>query len=159
MFDKDFYYSLREKMAEHDMLYNEFIDFRDTSPLKKANFNILQGNIIGYISNRGDLTMHELSKIVNVLPTNLSPIVKELERRGWVERYRKENDKRYVYVRLSEEGEKNIQIHRGTVVEHLKRSLEAALTEEEQADYNTIYRRLVVYFEKLVAENKKTKFD
>lgn len=68
MHDKDFYKNLKDKMVNHDMLYNEYVDFPHESPLLQENFNILQNNIIAYINNKDELTMHELSKIVNVLP-------------------------------------------------------------------------------------------
>lgn len=155
MFDIEFYSDLRAKMSNHDMVYNEFVDFRVDSPLYKENFNVLQSNIIAYINNIEGLSVNELCKIVKVLPTNLSPIIKDMEQRGWIERYRKDDDKRFVYLRLSENGEQKMEEHRKNVTLHLASSLNLALTEEEQKDFDAIYERLIGYFKRLVEVNKK----
>lgn len=157
MHDKDFYKNLKDKMVNHDMLYNEYVDFPHESPLLQENFNILQNNIIAYINNKDELTMHELSKIVNVLPTNLSPIVKNLEERNWGERFRKEDDKRFVFVRMSDEGKRKIEVHTSNICTHLENTLNAALTQEEQDDMSAIYDKLVIYFQKMVDANKNNK--
>lgn len=106
MHNANFYEELKNKMTFHDMLYNEYVDFKLGTPLDEENFNILQGNIVGYVNNKGEMSMNELVKTIPILPTNLSPIIKNLEDRGWIERFRKKDDKRFVYVRMSEEGKR-----------------------------------------------------
>lgn len=89
MHNANFYEELKNKMTFHDMLYNEYVDFKLGTPLDEENFNILQGNIVGYVNNKGEMSMNELVKTIPILPTNLSPIIKNLEDRGWIERFRK----------------------------------------------------------------------
>ena len=49
MHNANFYEELKNKMTFHDMLYNEYVDFKLGTPLDEENFNILQGNIVGYV--------------------------------------------------------------------------------------------------------------
>lgn len=81
MHNANFYEELKNKMTFHDMLYNEYVDFKLGTPLDEENFNILQGNIVGYVNNKGEMSMNELVKTIPILPTNLSPIIKNLEDR------------------------------------------------------------------------------
>lgn len=157
MHNANFYEELKNKMTFHDMLYNEYVDFKLGTPLDEENFNILQGNIVGYVNNKGEMSMNELVKTIPILPTNLSPIIKNLEDRGWIERFRKKDDKRFVYVRMSEEGKRKIGIHRKKVCSHPADTLNAALTDAEQQDLSDIYDRLVIYFKKMVDANKSQK--
>lgn len=46
MHNANFYEELKNKMTFHDMLYNEYVDFKLGTPLDEENFNILQGNIV-----------------------------------------------------------------------------------------------------------------
>lgn len=46
MHNANFYEELKNKMTFHDMLYNEYVDFKLGTPLDEENFNILQGNIL-----------------------------------------------------------------------------------------------------------------
>ena len=82
MHNANFYEELKNKMTFHDMLYNEYVDFKLGTPLDEENFNILQGNIVGYVNNKGEMSMNELVKTIPILPTNLSPIIKNLEEVG-----------------------------------------------------------------------------
>jgi len=43
MHNANFYEELKNKMTFHDMLYNEYVDFKLGTPLDEENFNILQG--------------------------------------------------------------------------------------------------------------------
>lgn len=62
MHNANFYEELKNKMTFHDMLYNEYVDFKLGTPLDEENFNILQGNIVGYVNNKGEMSMNELVK-------------------------------------------------------------------------------------------------
>lgn len=74
-----------------------------------------------------------------------------------MERFRKEDDKRFVFVRMSDEGKRKIEVHTSNICTHLENTLNAALTQEEQDDMSAIYDKLVIYFQKMVDANKNNK--
>lgn len=153
MQDNSFYIDLKETMIEHDLLYNKFTNIKYDSPLLNEHFNILYYNIIAYTNNKEELSVNQLANYVTILPTNLSPILNILEKKNWIERFRKEDDKRFVYVRMSPEGKRKIDIHRKKTNESLSLILNKALTSEEQQDLFEIYHKLVNYFKKIVEAN------
>lgn len=147
--EKDFYSRIYSTMITHDLEYNDYASDNTETPFLKENFNIIQHNIIAILSTLKETTMSNLAKRLSMLPPNLSPIVKNLEKRGFIIRNHKDSDKRFVYISLSDKGAQLVAEQNKTLTERLERILNASLTAEEQKDFLNIYEKLVVYFGKM----------
>ena len=86
-----------------------FYLFRRDNILKKEQHPKLRHRDIMVLDaitklNDGDLVkMSELSTYFQVTPAAISQIIKQFEKKGWVERIVLEQDRRSVYIRVSEE--------------------------------------------------------
>ncbi len=71
---------------------------------KNISLNITEHFIIEYLGKESFASMSRLSKIIHVSPTTMTSIVDRLIRRGFLQRYRAQQDRRKVLVTLSDEG-------------------------------------------------------
>jgi MarR family transcriptional regulator, 2-MHQ and catechol-resistance regulon repressor len=104
--------------------------------LTEGQFGVLEA-----LFHLGDLTQVDLSRKILRTGGNITMVVDNLERRGWVRRVRSEGDRRYVRVQLTEEGRRLIDdyfpSHARAVTE-----LMAALTPAEQEALAALCRKL-----------------
>lgn len=156
MEDTDFYTKLYATMIDHDLEYNNYAGDRYDTPFFSEQFNLIEHNIIALLTTLGETTMSDLARRLNMLPPNLSPIVKNLEKREFIERKHKNSDKRYVFISLSENGKELVKRQSRALTERLERTLNAALSEAEQRDFADIYTRLVAYFHRMNSAIKKS---
>lgn len=155
--DPQFYSRIYATMVNHDLEYNNFAGNQAGTPFNNQNFNIIEHNIIALLNTLKETTMSDLAKRLAMLPPNLSPIVKSLEKRGLIVRKHKDGDKRYVFISLSELGEELVKMQSRALIERLEHVLKSALTDAEQVDFAEIYERLVTYFKKMNEIEKKSK--
>lgn len=154
MLDNEFYSKVRKVIISHDLLYNDFVSacINAGSPFEAENFNMLQTNTISIINNMGEMTMNNLAKRLSMLPANLSPLIKDLEKRDWVVRFHKPDfDGRYVFVKLTERGSRLINLQIEMSANILKQALNDALSDDEQNEFLHTYEKLVGYFERINA--------
>ncbi|WP_035289093.1 MarR family transcriptional regulator [Clostridium sp. KNHs214] len=76
----------------------EFKDMKLTAP---------QGMIIGMLSHEGKMKISDLSRRIGLSNSTISGIVDRLEKQGFVERIRSEEDRRVVYVDVNPKFRKN----------------------------------------------------
>jgi MarR family transcriptional regulator, 2-MHQ and catechol-resistance regulon repressor len=104
--------------------------------LTEGQFGVLEA-----LHHLGPLKLSELARKHLRSPNNLTVIVNNLEKLGLVERKRSKNDKRVIYVHLTDAGEARItQLfpqHAAAVAREL-----SVLSPEEQALLDTLLRRL-----------------
>ncbi|MBW2553468.1 MAG: MarR family transcriptional regulator [Deltaproteobacteria bacterium] len=97
-----------EKIMEVKDFYIEF--FKKTLVMggRKSGFDFTLSEIKALGAFRGDkdYTMGELSKNAQVAMPSMTEMVDKLEKHGIAERYRDENDRRVVKVRLTSEGKR-----------------------------------------------------
>lgn len=65
-----------------------------------------QGIIIGILANFGEMKISDLSEKIGLSNSTVSGIIDRLEKQNLVERIRSKNDRRVVYVRVSDECKK-----------------------------------------------------
>lgn len=111
-------YLFKKKLIKHD-LYKEEID------LSPAHFHILLT-----LTDKGDMAASELGKTLNICKSNVTPLVQKLIDKGLVQRITNENDRRYIYISITESGEKFLARHKELVIEHLQKKI-CSLKEEE----------------------------
>lgn len=94
-------------------------------------------------ANNGQLTMHELGDTVTLDSGTLTPLLKRLEKHGWIERHKDPDDERHVLVKLTTKAGQN----KALIVHKVKASLHRL--DLPQQDYekrvneiNDITRRL-----------------
>ena len=147
--DKDFYARIYATMTSHDLEYNDYAGDQSDTPFYIENFNLIEHNIIALLNTLGEITMSDLAARLSMLPPNLSPIVKNLENRGFIEKKHKNEDKRFVFISLSDKGRELVKKQDRVLTEKLEYVLNASLSYEEQCDFAEIYSRLVKYFKKM----------
>ena len=70
-----------------------------------------QGIIIGILANFGEMKISDLSEKIGLSNSTVSGIIDRLEKQNLVERIRSKNDRRVVYVRVSDDCKKNARGH------------------------------------------------
>ncbi|MDF2858028.1 MAG: MarR family transcriptional regulator [Neobacillus sp.] len=105
--------------------------------------------ILRYIHQLGECTSSVLAEAFDVNKSAITAIINRMVDRGLIQRTRDKNDRRVVYLALTNEG---IEIHRKTEekVHHLVASLITKFDEEEITSFIETYEKL-----DLILDNKK----
>lgn len=96
-FNNTIFSMIREISHKIDLLLQETANSLDLTPLQLKI-------IIALYSSDRDVSIGNLGKIIGVTGGNISNICKKLEKKGFVDRIRSEEDERVVNVRLTEQG-------------------------------------------------------
>lgn len=106
-----------------------------------------------HVYREGETTMSRLAEYVDVPLNTATGVANRLERRGLVERWRSEQDKRVVSVRITEEGKEQVSSvieNVGTLISGLFENLSA----DEQQLLIKVIARLPELFAREVAASK-----
>jgi len=71
------------------------------------------------LSKNKQMTMTEISKQINVINSNLTPLVDKLIKEGYLKRQTSKKDRRVVYISITAQGKQFIVQHKKYVVELL----------------------------------------
>lgn len=63
-----------------------------------------QNSVLIFLAEHPDVTQKELSEEMGITPASLSEVLMKLERKGHIERFKDETDRRFIRVRLTEAG-------------------------------------------------------
>lgn len=96
-FNNTIFSMIREISYKIDLLLQETANSLDLTPLQLKI-------IIALYSSDRDVSIGNLGKTIGVTGGNISNICKKLEKKGFVDRIRSEEDERVVNVRLTEQG-------------------------------------------------------
>lgn len=96
-FNNEIFSMIREISHKIDLLLQETANKLDLTPLQIKI-------IITLYSYDGDVSIGNLGKSIGVTGGNISNICKKLEKKGFVDRIRSEEDERVVNVKLTEKG-------------------------------------------------------
>ncbi|ERJ11285.1 MarR family winged helix-turn-helix transcriptional regulator [Haloplasma contractile] len=111
--------------------------YKETNELSPSHFQIMF-----MIDDQGKLTMSEIARNLMIAKSNLTPLVKKLINKDYVERIKDEKDRRMFYLSLTETGEKFMECHKQFIVKHLKErlsKLEATELDELKASLQSIH--------------------
>lgn len=100
-----------------------------------------------HVYRAGETSMSRIAEYVGVPLNTATGIANRLEKRGLVRRWRSEQDKRVMVVRITDEGKQQIACMMGAVVS-LTGELFAELSEEERNVLFTIIGRLPALLER-----------
>lgn len=74
-------------------------------PLEELNLTYTQYVVMMVLWEHGEMTEGELGKIVHLDSGTLAPLLKRLEKQGYINRVRPENNERKLFLSLTETGE------------------------------------------------------
>lgn len=107
--------------------------FRDDEVFKSEELFPSHIQILMVLSNHKQLTMSEISKQINVINSNLTPLVDKLIKMSYLKRQPYKKDRRVVHISLTPSGKAFVEKHKKYVEELLTEKLEK-LTDEQVAE-------------------------
>lgn len=97
---------------------------------KELNLTRPQGMLLGTLAHQGEMKVSELSESLGLSNSTVSGILDRLENQGLVERIRSKEDRRVVYVKITEEFRKHSQKHFDEVNKLIEEMMNKATQEE-----------------------------
>jgi DNA-binding MarR family transcriptional regulator len=117
------------------------LDDADRRALRSHNLSIRQFNILYHLDQEKGLSINELSHHLFCDKSNTTRLVERMKQDGLVTRERDTNDRRYVSVRLTDEGaqlsEEALAAHQRSINERFE-----TLSETDQVELNQLLVRL-----------------
>lgn len=87
------------------------IKHRIGNHFKEMNLTGPQGMLIGTLAHHGEMKVSDLSEKLGLSNSTVSGILDRLENQGMVERSRSKEDRRVVYIKITDECRKHSQMH------------------------------------------------
>lgn len=101
-----------------------------------------QSSVLAFLADHPNATQKELSEGLGIMPASLSEVLMKMERKGLVTRIKDENDRRFVRVRLTDEGEQLLSEPAADPADPF-----TALSPEEQETLKGILEKLLADWE------------
>jgi DNA-binding MarR family transcriptional regulator len=121
------------KNIEVAKLFNEVISLlksKMSKKFEKIGTTMPQGMIIGILSRYGSMKVSEISAKIGLSNSTVSVILDKLEKQKMIERIRSKEDKRVVYVSLSENFKETHKNFHAQVEENFKDIVSKGTVEE-----------------------------
>jgi DNA-binding MarR family transcriptional regulator len=109
---------------------------------KKYNLTIPQGQVLRVLNQKGPLSLAEVSKELDAKPSSMSGLIDRLVKAGMVTRKRDEEDRRIVWIDLSDKSKEIFANFPYTQAQYYRTYLEK-LTNEEFSALSTNLQKLV----------------
>lgn len=97
---------------------------------KEMNLTGPQGMLMGTLAHNGEMKVSELSEKLGLSNSTVSGILDRLENQGLVERTRSKEDRRVVYIKVTDEFGKQSKKHFDEVNKLIERMMNKATPEE-----------------------------
>ena len=132
--------SLKNQLCYHIYLCSKEIIKKYTTFLNEINLTYTQYLVMSYFWEKGTSNVKEISSILLIDSSTLTPLLKKLESKGFISRERSTRDERNLKITITEEGMQLKDKALG-IPEKVKKCLD--LTEEEITSiYNLSYKIL-----------------
>lgn len=95
--------------------------------------SLTERSVMALLHQHGSLLPSELASAEKITNQSMSQIIKHLFELGFINRMASENDKRKVFISLTDEGEKTLLKMRSERDEWLAKAISAHFTKEEEA--------------------------
>ncbi len=109
--------------------------------LSASGLTISQFGVLEVLFHKGDLTANDLSRKILKTKGNLTMVIDNLDRKGFVERRPCENDRRKIYITLTPEGRNLIEDvfprHARSISDFMQ-----VLTSDEQVQLGALCKKL-----------------
>jgi len=101
--------------------------------LKKHNLTPTQFSVLETLYSKGELRIQDLIDLMLATSGNMTVVIKNMERDGWISRSYDPNDRRSFLIQLTEQGQKKIEI---VLPEHIEniRHMTAILSKNDKED-------------------------
>ncbi len=109
----------------------------------KKGITLPQLYVLAVLGVLGDLPLGELGRQILVTKGNITPIVDNLERQGYVYRDRDKGDRRIVWVRLTKQGKEIFSEIVSAYEEEFISLLESALSDDELRQLSHLLKKLI----------------
>jgi len=140
------------QLRDFGRLYTQkLLNVHDT---ESFDFRLAQIKALYAFRENDNLTMKELANNIGVKLPNMTMMIDNLEKQGFVQRGRDDFDRRKVIVRLTREGKKyreDFLDHRNQVAD----SLFSTLGKKELEEFLVSLERVCVVFKKAFSQEKK----
>lgn len=92
---------------------------------KQKQYVVTPGQFISImmLSDHGPMPISQLAKMINTTKPNMTMLVDRMESGGFVERRRKESDRRVVEIVLTEKARKGLEDHKQHIIKHYSKHL------------------------------------
>ena len=100
---------------------------------KKHNLTPTQFSVLETLYSKGELRIQDLIDLILATSGNMTVVIKNMERDGWISRSYDPNDRRSFLIQLTEQGQKKIEI---VLPEHIEniRHMTAILSKNDKED-------------------------
>ncbi|WP_026553455.1 MarR family transcriptional regulator [Arthrobacter sp. H20] len=117
----------------------------DAHLFRQAKITLFDYHVLAMLSETEDLTlaMSDLAARSNASLSRLSHVVKKLEQRGWVARCPSESDGRVTTAAITRDGLENLQLLAREHVDHVRKAVFDALTEDDVRDLERIGKKIL----------------
>jgi DNA-binding MarR family transcriptional regulator len=100
------------ELADHVLIIAREIQFRGYQDPRAVPLTATEGMVMRYIQDHPITAPKQIAAAVGLQRSNLSTLMRDLERKGLIERTMSEGDRRGVTVRLTEAGRRNYLVVR-----------------------------------------------
>ncbi|HEL0588407.1 TPA: MarR family transcriptional regulator [Streptococcus equi subsp. zooepidemicus] len=116
------------------------LDAQSSAFFQKANLTPTQFSVLEVLYSKGSMRINKLIGSLLATSGNMTVVLKNMERNGWISRCQDAKDKRACLVQLTPEGKALIET---ILPEHIKRveALFSVLTEIEQKQLITLLKK------------------
>ncbi|HEL0808971.1 TPA: MarR family transcriptional regulator [Streptococcus equi subsp. zooepidemicus] len=116
------------------------LDAQSSAFFQKANLTPTQFSVLEVLYSKGSMRINKLIGSLLATSGNMTVVLKNMERNGWISRCQDAKDKRACLVQLTPEGKALIET---ILPEHIKRveALFSVLTETEQKQLITLLNK------------------
>ncbi|TCS78470.1 MarR family winged helix-turn-helix transcriptional regulator [Tepidibacillus fermentans] len=118
---------------------------------KEMNVTGPQGMLMGILVHHGKMKISDLSERMGLSNSTVSGIVDRLEKQGYVERTRSEEDRRVVYVNVTSEFRKQVRKH----FSEIEKKFETIMNETASEEIDKIFEGLILLKELMERHQQK----
>ena len=112
--------------------------------LNRGNVSFPQYYLLGFLAQKGELTMTEIAKKMGHTTAAATGLVDRMEKLGHIKRGHATEDRRKILVKITASGEHIVGEVRDDMVENLLKMM-AHLDSNEQRSWVQIYEKIITY--------------
>jgi len=98
--------------------------------LKSSSMPIAQYHILDILSHESSMRMGEISDLMAISRPNLTPLIDKLVNLQYVKRTSDKNDRRVIYVAITQKGRDMLEVEQKALVENIQKMLKNFTAEE-----------------------------
>ncbi|MDF2676460.1 MAG: transcriptional regulator, MarR family [Bacillota bacterium] len=110
--------------------------------LQNTGITRIQWIALYYVKNKNKISQRELSNLMNVQDSSAGRLIDRLERDGLIERERNDTDRRVIYIKLSDIGDKLISDLMPLGIK-FNDDLVSGIDEEELIIYERVLQKMI----------------